>query len=448
MATLGIEIADAALVVARDGARVASQPGVALLTGAAIATGEAAAASQRLTPALANDRYWSDLATGSLARAEEPQVSHADLAHAQLLALWREAAQPGDDAAFALPATMRPQAIGLLLGIARHAGIPVAGLVDSGVAAAAGLAARATVLHLDVQLYQAVLTELNGESVLRRRRVETATRAGLKPMYSAWAQLVSEALVRRTRFDPLHQATTEQQLYQRLPGWLASLAARESVDTVIETEGGSFTAAIRREQFTLAAEAWYAQLAELVRGLHRADEPATLALSARAALLPALAERLGSLPGLEVVVLPDVAAAAGAAAHAGELGPADPPALVTALARAHPAAAGQHRRAVAIAATHVIEGGRAHAIGAEPIVVGAGAGAGPGRRIAIPGAGAGISRRHCTLVAEGGRAIVRDHSRYGTFVNGERVEGAAELGAGDRLRVGTPGVVLELVAVG
>ena len=55
---------------------------------------------------------------------------------------------------------------------------------------------------------------------------------------------------------------------------------------------GSYSATVGREQFTLAAEAWYAQLDDLVRGLHRADEPATLALSARAALLPALAERL------------------------------------------------------------------------------------------------------------------------------------------------------------
>lgn len=445
MATLGIEIVDAALIAARDGARVAAQPGVALLRGAAIETGEAAAASQRLTPSLANDRYWSDLATDSLARTEEPQLSHADLAHAQLAALWREVAGPGDEAAFALPATMRPRAIGLLLGIARHAGIPVAGLVDAAVAACADLAARATVLHLDVQLYQAVLTEASGESVLRRRRVETANRAGLKSMNSAWAQLVAEALVRRTRFDPLHQAVTEQQLYGRLPGWLAELAARDSVDVVIETDGGSFTSAVRREQFTLAAEAWYSQIAELVRGVHRADEPATLALSARAARLPALADRLGSLPGLEVIVLPDVAAAAGAAAHAGALAPADPPALVTALPRAHPVAAGARRRAVAVAATHVIQGGRAQALGAEPIVVGAGEG--PGRRIALP-AGAGISHRHCTLVVEGGRALVRDHSRYGSFVNGERVEGEAELGAGDRLRVGTPGVVLELVTVG
>ena len=446
MATIGIEIVDAALIAARDGVRVAASPGVALVDGSAIATGEAAAAAARLKPALVNDRFWSDLSTASFTRAEDPVVSHADLAHAQLAALWRASAQPGDDAAFAVPGTMRPREIGLLLGIARHIGIPVAGLVDSAIAASAGVPARATVLHLDVQLYQAVLTEMQGAAILRRRRVEGAQRAGQKAMHAAWAQVVAEAMVRRTRFDPMHQAATEQQLYQRLPEWLADLAARESLDATIDTDGGSFTATVRREQFTLAAEAWYAQISELVHGGHRADEPATLVLSARASLLPALAERLGSQPGLEVVALPDTAAAAGAAEHAGELGPAEPPALVTALPRAHAAAGGDRRRQVAVAATHAILAGRAYAISEEPLVVGAGEG--PGRRIAIPGVVAGISRQHCTLVAERGRAIVRDHSRYGTFVNGERVEGEAELGAGDRLRVGTPGVVLELVTVG
>ena len=297
MATIGIEIVDAALLAARDGVRVAASPGIALVDGAAIVTGEAAAAAARLKPALVNDRYWSDLSTASLARAEDPVASHADLAHAQLAALWRAAAQPGDDAAFAVPGTMRPREIGLLLGIARHIGIPVAGLVDSAVAASAGVAARATVLHLDVQLYQAVLTEMQGAAILRRRRVEAAQRAGQKAMHAAWAQVVAEALVRRTRFDPMHEAATEQQLYQRLPEWLAGLATRESLDATLDTDGGSFTATVRREQFTLAAEAWYAQISELVHGGHRADEPATLLLSARAALLPALAERLGSAAG-------------------------------------------------------------------------------------------------------------------------------------------------------
>lgn len=445
MATIGIEVVDAAVTVVRDGVRLASSPGIALLDPAGVVVGEAAAAAARLQPVLASDRFWSDLAQDSFAGASDRALSHADLAHAHLTQLWRATANAGDAAVFAVPGSMRLHQVGLLLGIARGAGIPVAGIVDSAVAACAGLAARASVLHLDVQLHQAVLTELQGATVLRRRRVEIAPRAGLKVMYSAWAQLVSEAMVRRTRFDPLHQAASEQQLYQRMPAWLGELAGRDSLDVAIETEGGSFGATLRREQFTLAAEAWYAQISELVHGGHRADESATLALSTRAAMLPALGERLASLPGLELQSLPDTAAAEAAAARADEIGPGEPPALVTALARSHAVAGGGRRREVGTSATHVVHEGRAYAIEDQPLVIGLGPG--DGRRIALGGAGEGISQAHCTLVRRAGRAFIRDHSRYGSFVNGERVDGEAGLGPGDRLRVGTPGVVFELVAV-
>ena len=444
MTAIGIEAVDAAVVAARDGELLAASPGVALLAAGGPVVGEAAAAALRLQPVLAADRFWSDLSQDALAGAGGQSASHADLVHSHLGALWKAVAAAGDEAVFAVPGSMRPRQVGLLFGIARSLAIPVAGAVDAAAAACASLDAGATVLHLDVQLHQAVLTELSGHRTLRRRRVEIAPRAGLKAIYASWAQLVSEAMVRRTRFDPLHQAASEQQLYDRLPAWLDALAAGESVDAVIDSGAGSFSATVAREHFTLAAEAWYAQLDDLVRGMYRADEPATLAMTARVARLPALAERLASAGRLDVVRLPELAAAAGAAARAAEIGPADPPVLVTALERSH-AAPGRERRRVAAPATHVIQGGRAHAIGEDALEVGFGPG--NGRRISLGGAGEGISRRHCSLARVGGRALVRDHSRYGTFVNGERVQGEAELGAGDRLRVGTPGVVLELVAV-
>ncbi len=444
MAAIGIEAVDAALIAVRDGERLAASPGIALLAPAGAVVGEAAAAAARLQPVLAADRFWTDLSQDAFAGDAEHAVSHADLVHAHLGALWRQVAAPGDEAVFAVPATLRPHPLGLLLGIARSLAIPVAGVVDAALAACAGLAARAVVLHLDVQLHQAVLTELSGHGTLRRRRVEIAPHAGLKPMYAAWAQLISEAMVRRTRFDPLHQAASEQQLFDRLPAWLDALASAESVDAAVDSGSGSYAATVGREQFTLAAEAWYAQLDDLVRSLHRADQPATLALSARAARLPALADRLAAARRLEVVRLADLAAAAGAALRASDLGPGDPPALVTALARTHALPGGERRR-IASPATHVIEGGRAHPIDERGLVIGQGPG--EGRRIALAGAGEGVSRLHCTLERAGGRTRVRDHSRYGTFVNGERVHGEAELGAGDRLRVGSPGVVFELVAV-
>ena len=59
----------------------------------------------------------------------------------------------------------------------------------------------------------------------------------------------------------------------------------------------------------------------------------------------------------------------------------------------------------------------------------------------------GISRHHCTLLAADGEALVLDHSSWGTFVNGERVASRAVVHVGDRLRLGSPGLELVLVAV-
>lgn len=446
MAMIGLELVDAALVAVRDGTRVAASPGVALLDPQGLLVGEAAVAAARLQPVLATDRFWADLATDLQAPTTGLAVSHADLAHAQLSLLWNSIGQSGDQVVLAVPGSMRLQQVGLALGIAKSIAMPVAGVVDAAVAACAGLPAHPTVLHLDIHLHQSVLTQMQGASLLRRSRVEIAPRVGMKAMLGAWAHLISEAMVRRTRFDPLHQAASEQQLYLRLPVWLAALSAQETIDVSIETDTRTFTATLRRDQFALAAEAYYAQLIDLVHSGRRAGEAATLALSSRAAGLPALRERLAALPDLEVVTLPETAPAAAAVACIDEIGPAEPPVLATALQRRYAAAPGPAvRRTGAACPTHVILNGRAHAIDERPLVLGLGDG--PGRRLVLGGPQAGVSRLHCTLLRRDGLAVIRDHSRYGSFVNGEKVDGEAVLEVGDRLRLGTPGIVLDLVAV-
>jgi hypothetical protein len=446
MSTIGIELVDAALVAARDGTRVATSPGVALLDPQGLLVGEAAVAAARLQPVLAVDRFWADLATDSQVQTAGPALSHADIAHAHLTLLWNSIGRPDDQVVFAVPGTMRLPQIGLALGIARSIAMPVAGVVDAAVAACADLPARATILHLDIHLHQAVLTQMQGTNMLRRSRVEIAPRVGIKVVHGAWALLISEAMVRRTRFDPLHHASSEQQLYQRLPGWLASLTTQETVDVAIEPDERAFTTTLRREQFALAAEAYYAQLIDLVHGGRRAGEAATLVLSSRAAALPALRERLAALQDLEILSLPDTAPAVAAAARVGEIGPGEPPVLATALQRRHAAVTGERtRRTGAACPTHIILDGRAHAIDERPLTLGLGDG--PGRRLVLGGTQAGVSHSHCTLLRRDGVAVVRDHSRYGSFVNGEKVDGEAVLEVGDRLRLGTPGIVLDLVAV-
>ena len=449
MATIGLELVDAALLAVRDGVRLAASPGVALIDPGGLLVGEPAVAAMRLRPVLAADHFWTDLAADAMVQSAAMPITYADLAHAHLLQLWNSIGRADDQVVFAVPGTMRLAQLGLLLGIAKSVAMPVAGVVDLAVAACAGVPARATVLHLDIHLHQAVLTGLQGSEVLRRGDVEVTIRVGQKAMHGAWAQLISEAMVRRTRFDPLHQAESEQQLHDRLPGWLQLLATQDTIDAAIETGTNSFSATLRREQFALAADAYYTQLVELVQSAYRTGTAATLVLSSRAAELPALRERLAALPGLELVALPDTAPAAAAAARVDEIGPGDPPMLVTALARSLPLAVTAPRAGLANP-THVIHESRAHTIDEQPLVLGLGDGdavPAQGRKLAIAGNPAGVSHSHCTLMRRDGAVVVRDHSRYGSFVNDERVRGEAVLGAGDRLRLGTPGVVLQLVAV-
>ena len=56
-----------------------------------------------------------------------------------------------------------------------------------------------------------------------------------------------------------------------------------------------------------------------------------------------------------------------------------------------------------------------------------------------------MSGIHCELAIDGAQCLITDHSRYGTFLNGNRINGSAALRAGDTIRVGTPGLELQLI---
>jgi pSer/pThr/pTyr-binding forkhead associated (FHA) protein len=94
--------------------------------------------------------------------------------------------------------------------------------------------------------------------------------------------------------------------------------------------------------------------------------------------------------------------------------------------------------------THLLFENAAHAIDARPLTLGSKSSDG-GRYIDLQQDMPGVSRRHCTLQQENGQCIVRDYSRYGTFLNGHRIDGSAVLQVGDLIRLGTPGFEFRLI---
>jgi hypothetical protein len=448
--TLALEINDAGLLLASDGELLAEEPGIAMLDGAEPETGAAAAKRSRLKPVFAENRHWQDLADASLPRRMPAARTIAEVAYAQLVAFVRVPAARGPETIFAVPAWYTREQLALLLGIAREAGLEPVGLVDAGLAAASLEPAPVHLLQLELGLHRATLSVLDHGGELRRTRYELLPQHGWLALQQTWLDLISSAFVRKTRFDPLHEAGSEQRLCDGLPGWLEALAGSGSVTIELPAADGPQAVEISAAEFASAASRHYDEYLRSLQRARPAGGTLHLRVSHRFASLPGLAERLGELRDFEFMQLPRGAAALGALAFEREIR-RDPRQLtlvqrlpVPLRGSASPAGARRATVPPDLRPTHLVHGSRAYALNGRPLALGAAVPA--GRRGLALAAGPGVSRLHCSLVlAAGGEVWLEDHSTYGTLVNGERISGRIELRAGDRLRIGSPGVECELV---
>ncbi|MCM2311485.1 MAG: FHA domain-containing protein [Steroidobacteraceae bacterium] len=449
--TLALEINDAGLILARDGHIVAEEPGCAMLDGREPQTGAAAVRRLRLQPLYAETRHWQDIGAAALPRPMPAATSLAEVAHAQLAQLARGASDAASGALFAVPAWYTREQLAVLLGVASEAGLPAVGLVDAAVAAAALEPAPASTLHLELTLHRAVLTVLEHSGELRRTRYELLPQHGWLALQQAWIDMIAAEFVRRTRFDPLHEAASEQRLWDSLPAWLEALERDDTLTIELPAAGSALAIELSRAQFVAAVRPLYDAVAHMLQRARPAAGALHVRVSHRWLGLPGFMAHLSELRDCELRPLPRGAAALGALAFERALRRdgaqlalvqrlpvplARGPAAVTEAAARVPAADRP---------THVVHRGRAWPLGGVPLQIGS-AVAGVPRALSVP-AGPGISRLHCRLSRDADGAWLDDQSTYGTYLNGERVGGRVALRAGDRLRLGSPGVEFELVHV-
>jgi FHA domain len=455
---LSLELIDSGLVIARsrdDAAQiVVDAPGVALLEDQGTQTGAEAAPRLRVNPLLAHTNFWRDLSTETLARPSRHALTTADLAFAQAQTLLGRFKSEEPSVLLAVPAGYSREQLGLLLGVVNETGVAVAGLVDAALAACSLEPSSARVLHLDLELHQALLTVLEyaggDRAGLKRSRYEIVPRHGLFDVQQTWLQYLAETFVRKTRFDPLHDAATEQTLLDQLPQLLRELDKKEQATLSMQFGERALEVEIERAQLIAAVEAHYAELQRLVQGARIAGLPIELRVSHRIAGLPGLLERLGTLRDCSIQVLPQGAAVLGTLQYESAIRRTpDSLALVYQLPT-------QRRESGDLAPqefestpaplrpTHLLFQGRAWSITDTPLRIGWSVEAGV-RALQLPSAAPGVSRSHCTVVRRNGAVLVEDHSTYGSYVNEERVAGRTALTVGDRLRLGSPGITLELI---
>jgi hypothetical protein len=439
---------DAGITVS-DGERIIyREPGFAYLGDQALATGNAAFSHARVDPRRIQHRFWSTLDTEPLSDSRFQHMSAADLAIAQLEQVWNSVGSGVNELVVAAPPCMSADSLSLFLGIASELELPVVAIVDSAVAATRREYQGGVPVHIDMGLHQTTLTRLAQPGMAQIDRTEIIEEAGVYALYDVWLTTVAEAFVLQSRFDPLHTADTEQMLLDRLGGWLGEALHKDIVN--MQVESGSTTYRAEMESLALigAAALVFQLIATRLRALFRAEDVPAIQVTDRLARLPGLTDLLKARVGGEVFALEPGATARGALARCrGGVDASRGISLLRQLPWDQSAVDMKSHADETLQVgvpTHLLYGHAAYAIDQAPLVIGS-QGGGEDKFVAIAADMPGVSRQHCSVARKNGQCIIEDHSRYGTFLNGHRIDGTSVLQVGDALRIGSPGYEFQLI---
>lgn len=446
MSLLSAHLNDAGLCILDAEAILYREPGFALLEDDDLTTGKAAFASARIRPRRIQNGYWADLQTEPLTDRQFQHLSNADLVSRQLEQMWKAVAHKGDSLVVAVPSYMSNSNLGLFLGIAAELNVPVVAMVDAAVAATRREYKDAVPVHIDFSLHTATLTRISQAGLAAVDRTEVIEESGVLNLFDSWRKVIAEAFVQQSRFDPLHTAETEQMLQDRIADWLTVASANSSVAMEIEFRGTRHEAEIESLALVAAAAPFYQRIASNLRALYRADETPAIQLSDRAARLPGLGEMLVARVGGEVFLLEAGATARGLLTRCRDMQKSDSGvSLIKQLPWDQSAVQVALSEAVTRGGrpTHLLFKNTAYRIENEPLVIGSQPD--QGRWVDLNENMPGVSRRHCALQQENGQCVIRDFSRYGSFLNGHAIDGSAVLQVGDSIRLGTPGFEFRLI---
>ena len=128
-----------------------------------------------------------------------------------------------------VPSDYTAPQLGLLLGITKELSWPVSAMLDTGVAAA--LNANSThVMHIEIYQHRWVMTAVTTGDHLQRTHSIAVGNRGWSSLMDQWATLLSDRFIAEHRYDPTHQAASEQALYDHIPVWLSDPNSPPSLD--------------------------------------------------------------------------------------------------------------------------------------------------------------------------------------------------------------------------
>jgi hypothetical protein len=465
MSLIGIELCDAGIMAAGsttekllqvDG-QAHESPGFALPEKSGLLVGKAAESKAHLFPRQIIHHFWDHLNTEPLELPGQyvPQ-STAEIAYNHLDLIWQQLQKHGDEVIFAVPGFYDRQQLGLILGIANELSIPVKGFVPLALAASPCAHPGKMMLHLDIHLHRLEVTYIIQGQQLTLADSVTGTEKGLIYLHKQWAEAIGQEFVSSTRFDPFHQASSEQELYHRLPGVLYNLYRSPSI--AFDMTGGSRTYGITltRELIARKGDSIYTEIRQIIEGLrtqHGENESSVvLQLTHRLARLPGCKEILAGIKETEIFELEEGAGARGALqiwhqlsdqSDSGEIS------FFTSRPLQQTRSAQDHARSfddsLNAYPTHLLYRSIAYRISEKPLYI--------GYDLDSENTGVRASRQpgektseYFSVQLRGREVVLKNLSPDGIDVNDARITGSTVLQLGQTIRVGTPGEQFQLIA--
>ena len=466
MRTLGLEISDAGIMVAAcdperlliiDGEDTES-PGFALAKRKRFFLGRAAERKAHLYPREVIDCFWDQLNTQPLEQANPYAQNHAELAYEHLARIWKAIKDHGNEMMIAVPASFNKDHMGLVLGIARELSIPVKGFVPQAVAATPNHEPEGLLLHLDIHLHRAEVTCLKWEDEDRLIQKDSAwdEGRGISRLYKEWINSIAEEFVRVTRFDPLHKAASEQELYDRLPDVLTQLQKSPSVVFEMRVGSKTYHITLTRDLFLQKCEPVFQAINHLINRMlqqhGKNDAGVVFQMTHRLSRLPGFKEMLARRKNRRIIDLEPGSGALGTIRFRDQF-PYQPVGQgVPFLNSRHvqytgkkPIHASTQQPKAEMRPTHLLYRNMAYPITEQILSIGSEK-ASDGSGIRISGQSTGVSSQHCSIQLSGQDVVLKDYSTHGTFVDENRIAGNTIVKLGQHIRVGTPGETLQLIA--
>ncbi len=295
-----IELNDKAISVSDETGLLVRSPGFALADGQDVVLGEQAEKQARLKPTNSYNKYWQELNLDLIEHSSSFR-HHADIAFSHLQHLADEA-DIESDVLIAVPGSFTRQQLSILLGLAQHSPFNITGMVDSALSAALASARAGNMLYADLHLHQVVVTRLTvEEGQLRSHSTVQIPGVGSQHFMDLIMQLATGMFIQQCRFNPQHDAESEQQLYNELPQWLAQ--AQQEGNLILELNAGDIahTAKIPMDSLVNSLNGYYKTINEQIAAMATHDTQLLVS--------KALAEKPGfidSLPAsLDLVIVDD-----------------------------------------------------------------------------------------------------------------------------------------------